>query len=49
MPHRRVGRNLRFRISEIEEWLAGTTANGRSDESEAVEDQLAAARYPWLT
>lgn len=49
MPHRRIGRNLRFRLSEIEEWLAGSTgANGDSDDSETfAEDQP--VRRPWLT
>lgn len=51
MPHRRVGRNLRFRLSEIERWLAGSTsANGGSDDSTLLaEDEPMAVRSQWLT
>ena len=51
MPHRRIGRNLRFRLSEIEDWLTseGITNERPNEDWEFGADGPSLARSQWLT
>jgi predicted DNA-binding transcriptional regulator AlpA len=50
MPHRRIGRNLRFRLSEIEDWLASNADVGSHGDGALLDGVPPTAQgSPWLT